>query len=155
MVTLSCIRNCSRLDAIRVFYIYWRSALHTMPLSLELLQCVLAKPSMLSRHAINLRSNHRSNPHSARNVHTSTHLDVTIALIESLSVRVAPKRAIDRPSVALARTANPLLQWITNWKVQMVGVEGRGRRLTVWWDFPWWCLCTPCQWGNCSPACFG
>ena len=61
-----------------------------MPLSLELLQCVLTKPSLQSGSPVNLRSN----PHSARIVHASTHLDVTIALLESLSARVVKKRTL-------------------------------------------------------------
>ena len=86
MVTLSCRRNFSRSVVIKVFHIYWRSAIHTMPLSQELLQCVLAKPSMQSRSLINLRSSCRSIPHSARIVHTSTHLGVTIAQLACLKV---------------------------------------------------------------------
>ena len=85
---LSCGRNFSRSVMTRVSHMYWRSAIHTVPFSLELPQCVLAKPSMQYRNPVNLKSNHRSISHSARIAHTSTHLDVTIALLESLSVRV-------------------------------------------------------------------
>ena len=41
--------NSSWSAVIRVFHIYWRSAIHTMLLNLEHLQCVLAKPSMQSK----------------------------------------------------------------------------------------------------------
>ena len=53
------------------------TCLHSMPSSLALLQC-----------AIDLKSNHRSIPHSARIAHASTHLGMTIALPESLSAKV-------------------------------------------------------------------
>ena len=106
--------------------------IHIMPLSLELLQCVLAKLSMQYRSPIILKSNHRSIPHSPRIAHASTHLDVTIALLESLSAKVAWRKDIDRPSVIPARTTNSLLQWTTNQKVHMVSMEGRGRRLTLY-----------------------
>ena len=131
MVTLSCRRNFSRSDTIGLIHIYWRSAIHTMPLSLELLQCVLAKPSMQSRSPINLRSNYSCNPHSARISHANTHLDMTIALLESLSAKVVWKEDIGRSRVPLARTANPLFQWTTNQKVHMFDVEGRSGRLTL------------------------
>ena len=88
MVTLSCRRNFSRLATIRVFHIHWRSAIQTMPLSLEPLQCVLAKPSMQSRRPMNLRSN----SHHAKIAHASTHLNVTVALLENLSAKVFQKR---------------------------------------------------------------
>ena len=67
MVTLSYGRSFSRSVKTRVSHTYWRSAIHTMPLSVELLQCVLAKPSMQYRSPINLKSNLRSIPHSAQN----------------------------------------------------------------------------------------
>ena len=60
----------------------------TMPLSLVLLQCVLAKPSMHYRSPVNCKSNNRNIPHSARISHASTHLYLTIALLKSLSAKV-------------------------------------------------------------------
>ena len=87
IVTLACGRNSSRLAMIRMFHIYWRSAICTMLLTLEPLQCVPAITSMQSRSAINLGSTNRSNPHSARIVHASTHLDITIALLETLCLQ--------------------------------------------------------------------
>ena len=67
-------RSFSRSVETRVPHTYWRSAVHTMPLSPELLQCVLAKLSTQYRSPIDLKSNHRSIPCSARIAHTSTHL---------------------------------------------------------------------------------
>ena len=130
MVTLSYRRSFSRSVETRVSHTYWRSAMHTMPLSLELLQCVLAKPSMQYRGPINLKSNHRSIPHSARIAHASTHLGVTIALPESLSAEVVQRKDIGKPSVIPARKTNPLLQWTANQKVCLVSMERRGRKLT-------------------------
>ena len=145
MVTLSCRRNFSRLVAIRVSDIYWRSAVHTMPLSLELLQCVLAKTSMQYRSLIDLGSSHRSTHHSARIAHAITHLDVTIALLKSLSAKVVQRKDIGRPSIIPVRTTNPLLQWTTKWRyawsVSKEREEGWPCRsphwgTTMWWDFP-------------------
>ena len=61
---------------------YWRSAIHTMLLSLELQQCALAKPSIQYRSPTDPNSNHRSIPHSARIAHADTHLDMTVALLQ-------------------------------------------------------------------------
>ena len=100
----------------------------TMPLSLELLQCVLAKPSMEYRSPINLKSNCRNIPHSARIAHASTLLDMTIALLESMSTRLFEERTL--ASQVSFQQETPL-QWTSNQKVCMVNVEGRGRRLTL------------------------
>ena len=107
--TLSCRRNFSRSVVTRVSHIYWRSAIHTIPLSLELLQCVLPKPSMQYRSPVYLESSHRSIPHSTRITHASTHLDVTIALLKSPSAKVVWRKDIGRPSVIPERTTNLLL----------------------------------------------
>ena len=88
MVTLSYRRSFSRSVKTRMSNIHWRSAIDTIPLSVELLQCVLAKPSMQYRSPIDLESNHRNMPHSARTAHASTHLVVTIVLPKSLSATV-------------------------------------------------------------------
>ena len=100
MVTLSCRRNFSRSVVTRVSHIYWRSGIHTMPLSLELLQCVLAKASIQCRSPINLKSTHRRIPHSAKIADASTHLDVTIALLKilSASARVVWRKDIGKPT---------------------------------------------------------
>ena len=79
--------------------------------AMELLQCVLAKPSMQYRSPINLESNHRSTPHSARIAHSSTYLGMTIALPESLSAEVAQRKDTGKPNVISVRKTNPLLQW--------------------------------------------
>ena len=84
----------SRSVETRVSHIYWRSAIHTIPLSLELLQCVLTKPSVPYRSPINLKSNHRSIPHSAGIAHASTYLDVTIALPKSLPAKLFEERTL-------------------------------------------------------------
>ena len=102
MVTLSYGRSFSRPAETRVSHTYWRSPVHTMPLSLELLQCVLAKPSMQYRSPINLESSHSSIPHSARIAHASIHLGMTIDLQESLSAEVIQRKDIGKPSVILA-----------------------------------------------------
>ena len=81
MVTLSYRRSFSRSVETKVSHTYWTSAIHAMLFSQELLQCVLAKPSMQYRSPINLKSNHRRIPHSARIAHTSTHLGMTITLL--------------------------------------------------------------------------
>ena len=94
MVTLSYRRGFSRSVETRVSHTYWRSAVHTMPLSLELLQCVLAKPSMQYRSPINLESSHSSVPHSARIAHASTHLGMTIVPPKSLSAEVVQRKDI-------------------------------------------------------------
>ena len=94
MVTFSCRRNFSRSAVTRVSHIYWRSAVHTTPLSLELLQCVLVKSSMQYRSSIDLESNHRSIPHSARIAHASNHLDMTIAVLKSLSAKLFEERTL-------------------------------------------------------------
>ena len=88
MVKLSYGRSFSRSVETRVSHTYWRSAIHTIPLSLELLQCVLAKPSMQYRSPINLESKHTGIPHCVRIAHASTHLGMTIVLPESLSAEV-------------------------------------------------------------------
>ena len=129
MVTLSYGRNFSWSVETRVSHIYWRSAIHTMPLSLELLQCVLAKPSMFYRSVINLKSSHRSIPHRARNAHATTHLDVTTALLKSLPAKVVWRKDIGKPSVIPARKkqyTDPIGQPIKRyaWSAWKEGEEG-------------------------------
>ena len=101
-----------------------------MPLSLELLQYVLAKPSMQHRSPINLKRNHRSIPYSARIAHSSTHLGMSIALPKSLSAKVVWRKDIGKPSFIPARLTSPLVQWTANQTVCLVSLERRGRRLT-------------------------
>ena len=121
-------KELSRSVKTRVSHTYWKSAIHTMPLSLELLQCVLAKPLMQYRSPINLKSNHRSIPHSARIAHASTHLGMTIAPPKSLSAEVVQRKDIGKPSVIPARKNNPLLQWTANQNVCLVSMERRGKK---------------------------
>ena len=126
MVTLS----FSRSVKTTVSHTYWRSAIHAMPLSLELLQCVLAKPSMQYRSPIDPKSNHRSIPHSARIACASSHLGMAIALPESLSAEVVQRKDIGKPHIIPARKTNLLLQWTANQKVCLVCIERRGSKLT-------------------------
>ena len=58
-----------------------------------------------------IKSNHRSIPHSTRIAQASTYLGMTIALPESLSAKVVWRKDIGKPSVIPARETNPLLQW--------------------------------------------
>ena len=125
MVILSYGKSFSRSFEARVSDIYW-----TMPFSLELLQCVLEKPSMQYRSPIDLKSNHRSISHSAGISHTNIHLGVTFALPEHLSAKVVWRKDIGKTSVVPARKTNLLLQWTANQKVCLVSMERRGRRLT-------------------------
>ena len=81
--------------------------------------------AMQSRSPINLRSN----PHSGRIAHaSSTHLDVTTALLKSLSAKVVQRKDIGRPGVTPARMANPLFQWQPikeyTWSTWKEGEEG-------------------------------
>ena len=99
MVTLSYRRSFSRSVKTRVSHIYWRSAIHTMLLSLEPLQCMLAKLSMQYRSPIDHESSHRSIPHSARIAYTSTDLGMTTALPKSLSAKVVWRKDIGKPSI--------------------------------------------------------
>ena len=55
-----------------------------------------------------------------------------IALLEKLFAKVLPKKATGRPSATPARTGNLPLMSITNQRVWVVNVEGRGRRMTIY-----------------------
>ena len=77
-----------------VFHIYWRYVVHTLPLSLELLQCVLANHQCSPEVLSTLEATAEVTPHSVRIAHASSHLDVTIALLKSLSVKVGQKRTL-------------------------------------------------------------
>ena len=67
MMALSCGRNFSRSVKTRVSHIYWRSAIHTMPLSMELLQCVLAKLSLQYRSLVYLKKQPQKHPSWCQN----------------------------------------------------------------------------------------
>ena len=82
-----------------------------MLLNLEWLQCVLARPSMSSAKATNLRrASHRSVPHSAPTAPTHTPLAVTTVPHGTPSAMAVPKETPGTQSAAaLVLQANTLL----------------------------------------------
>ena len=79
-----------------------------MLLNQEQLQCVLARPSMPSAKAINLRrANHRSVPHSAPTAPAHTPLAMTTVLHGMPPAMAVPKEATGvQSATALALCAN-------------------------------------------------
>ena len=101
MLTSICGRNFSRSIVRERYHIYWRLVICIMPLSLEQLQCVLAKPSTPSTKAVSPRkTSHKSLLPSAPTAPVHTLLAVTTALCRMLSARVVLKKVIGMQSVA-------------------------------------------------------
>ena len=97
---------------------YWRSVAHIMPLDQGQLQCVLARPSMPSAKAVNLRrASRRSVPHSAKTAPTHTLLAVTTVLHGMPPAMAVPKEATGTQSAAaLVLQANTLLNLMELWR---------------------------------------
>ena len=130
MVTLS-YRSFSRSVDTKVLHTCWKSAKHTMLLSLELLQCVLAKPSMQYRSPTDLESNHRSIPYSARIAHISNPPGCDNCPAQESVCRGCSKKGHWQSKChSSKKKINSLLQWTANQKVCLVGMQRRGRKLT-------------------------
>ena len=114
------------------YLIYWRSVACTMPLNLEWLWWVPARPSMPSTETINLRrASHRSIPHSAPTAPTHTPLAMTAALHGMPSAMAVPKEATGTQSAtALVLWANTLLSLMELWRPPITDARKRGREPT-------------------------